>query len=72
MKKLNTNYKMIKPVTTGHELKVKLLMLSMSQIDLSKALDINVKTANTMCNAGRLTKIQQLAIMGMEYTKVDE
>ena len=57
----------IKPVLTGHDLKVKLLMLNMSQIDLANALNISIKTANALCNGKRLSVVYQLAILGIEY-----
>jgi plasmid maintenance system antidote protein VapI len=57
----------IKPVITGHELKVKLLMLNMSQIDLANALNVSIKTANALCNGKRLSVAYQLAIVGVEY-----
>lgn len=62
---------MIKLATTGRELKIKLLMLNMSQIDLANALNISIKTANALCNGKRLSVAYQLAIVGIEYNKMN-
>lgn len=52
---------------TGKQLKIKLIQLGLTQYQLAKELNINIKTVNKLCNSNRIAKVYQLAIERLEH-----
>ena len=54
-------------ITTGKDLKKKLIDLDLTQQELAQKIGVTVGTVNTMCNKPTIPVLWQWAIYGLEF-----